>query len=375
MKGKLVAFNGTGLPLEFLEYPVGVIDEGEILVRNLYTTLCGSDIHTYCGVRSEICPTVLGHEIVGEIIAIGDSHPGLDLCGETLHIGDIITWSIFSSNPNSAYAKQGIPQKGDNLFKYGHALLRDADAFHGGLAEYCRLRVNTGILKLPLSLPLPIAATINCATATVAGSIRMAGDLQGKQVLIFGMGLLGMTCAAMCREAGASWIGSADISEKRLNDSILFGADETFNMAGREQDEVVKLVKEKIKGRGIDVVFDMSGAPSAMETGLDLLGIGGYAVWIGAVFRNRKIQVDAERIIRNLITIKGLHNYNFEDLKYALEFLNGNHDKYPFGNVVEKEFGLKDAEQAFEYAIANKPLRVGIRIQHNVEDHKTAVTK
>ncbi|TZF83176.1 zinc-binding dehydrogenase [Pedobacter sp. BS3] len=359
--GKLIAFNGSGQPLELKEYPVGPLKTGEILVKNRYTTLCGSDIHTYCGVRQEACPTVLGHEIVGEIIEIAPGHPGTDYNGDKLQPGDIITWSIFSSDPNSTFSLEGIPQKGDKLFKYGHALIRENDPFHGGLAEYCVLRADTGILKIPASLPLPIAATLNCAVATVAGALRTAGGLTGKNVLIFGMGMLGVSCAAMCKEAGAAWVGAADVSDKRLEDALAFGADELIKMH-EDNTDVVELLKSKFPKKGADVVFDMSGSPDAMELGMDVLAIGGCAVWIGAVFKNRKVALDAEKIIRNLHTIKGLHNYNFDDFKYALDFLEKSWQKYPFDTVVDEEFSLEDAQQAFEYAIACKPLRVGIRI-------------
>ncbi|HMR18886.1 MAG TPA: zinc-binding dehydrogenase [Sphingobacterium sp.] len=356
-KGKLIAFNGSGLPLEIQEHQLSALGEGEILVKNRYTTLCGSDIHTYCGVRQEACPTVLGHEIVGEIVEINAAHPGVDDNGQQLKTGDIITWSIFSSNPQSVFSQEGIPQKGDDLFKYGHAKITNGDAFHGGLAEYCVLRRNTGILKIPALMPLPIAATLNCAIATVAASLRMAGDLTGKNVLIFGMGLLGVACIAMCREAGAAWVGAADVSDERLRHAKRFGADHVADSSTSSE-----MLKKQFIKKGVDVVFDMSGSPVAMELGMDVLAIGGIAVWVGAVFKNRKIAIDAEKVIRNLHTIKGIHNYNFDDFKYALDFLEKNWQKYPFDTVVEREFDLKDAEQAFEYAVSQKPLRVGIRI-------------
>lgn len=360
-KGKLIAFNGSGRSLEYQDHVLSPLKNGQILVRNRYTTICGSDIHTYCGLRQEACPTVLGHEIVGEILEIDPSHPGIDDNGETLAVGDLITWSIFSSDPQSIYAKEGIPQKGTDLFKYGHARITDEEAFHGGLAEYCVLRPNTGVLKLPAAMPLPVAAPLNCAIATVAAAIRLAGDLSGKNVMVLGMGLLGAACVAMCKEAGAIWVGAADISNERLEHVKGFGANFVLNTKAVDGKSIDELKSKFIK-KGVDVVFDMSGSPDAMEMGLGILAIGGTAIWVGAVFNTRKICIDAEQLIRNLHTIKGIHNYNFEDFKYALSFLEKNWQKYPFETVVEQEFRLEDAEKAFEYAVTHKPLRVGIRI-------------
>ena len=357
----LMVFNGPGQPLEERSFPLPVLRPGEVLIKNKFTTICGSDLHTYCGKRTEPCPSVLGHEIIGEIAAIDPAHCGKDQKGSGLEIGDMVTWSVFSSDPESYYAQHGMPQKGDHLFKYGHAQVKTSDAFHGGLSEYCVLKPGTAILKIPATLPLPVAATINCAIATVAGALRVSGDLKNKNVLVLGMGLLGLTCTAMCKDAGAAWVGTADIESRRLAQSKEFGASDTFLLTDNPA-ALIHTVKEKLVRCGADIVFDMSGSPEAMETGLDLLAVGGIAVWVGAVFKTRKVQVDAEKIIRGLITIRGLHNYNYEDLVYALDFISRNWSHYAFDKVVAKTFSLAEANEAFEYALKEKPLRVGIRI-------------
>lgn len=360
--GRAAIFKGAGEPIEIKRFLLRSLQPGEILVENLYTTLCGSDIHTYCGIRKEPCPTVLGHEIVGRVVEIENTHMGLDYSGEVLYPGDIITWSIFASDPASHNASIGMPQKGDHLFKYGHTLIGDDDAFHGGLADYCVLRAHTALLKIPAYIPIPVAATLNCAIATVAGALRMAGGLKDKNVLIFGTGMLGICCSAMCKDAGAKWVGGIDLSSKRLNYSLSFGVDEIFVMEQNGYGDIINQIKSRLPKMDIDVVFDISGAPDAMEAGIELLTIGGQAIWIGAVFNNRKVNIDAENVIRKLITIKGLHNYNYEDFAYALDFLKANWNKYPFSSIIEKEFKLEDTDAAFEYAITHKPLRVGIRI-------------
>jgi len=359
--GKQMTFNGPGRPMQLLETSVPELKEGEVLIKNIFTTICGSDLHTYCGKRKEACPTILGHEIVGEVIQVAPGHPGVDYRQSPLSPGTLVTWTIFSSDPQSGNSLKGMPQKGDDLFKYGHALLTGQDVFHGGLSEYCILKHGTCILTIPSTVPIPVAATINCAIATVAGSLRMAGELQHKNVLIFGMGLLGLTCAAMCREAGAATIMAADIDAKRLEEAMKFGVDDTI-LFDPGNNSSINDIREKFSMKEADIVFDMSGSPDAMEAGLDVLSIGGTAVWIGAVFNTRKLQIDPEKIIRRILTIKGLHNYNYDDFVYALDFIEANWEKYRFDQVIEKEFSLEKANEAFEYALTHKPLRVGVRI-------------
>ena len=347
----LIVFNGSGKVLEEIEIAIPILNPGEILVQNLYTTICGSDLHTFCGLRNEAVPTVLGHEIVGEVLAFHPQHNQKDYLGNPLEIGDRVTWSIFASNADSERAKEGMPQKADGLFKYGHAKVTSADALHGGLSTHCVLKHGTTVLKISKEIPLKVAATINCAVATVAGAVRLSGSLQGKKVLISGVGLLGLVCAAMCSANGAKEVHVADVNEERLKLAQAFGANVQHLL-----DQNAEIPAD------IDVAFDMSGSPDAMEMGLATLTIGGTAVWIGAVFKAREVKVNAERIVRNLITIKGLHNYNYDDFVQAVTFIETNHTKFPFEKLVSAEFSLKDAESAFNYAVADKPIRVGINI-------------
>ncbi|RZL51038.1 MAG: alcohol dehydrogenase [Pedobacter sp.] len=351
---QVMLFNGPDRQLEAKNFDIPSLKEGEILVENLYTTICGSDIHTFTGMRQELCPTVLGHEIVGKIIAINVQHSGTDLRGKTLAPGDRVTWTVFSSDPSSVNALAGMPQKGKGLFKYGHALATNTDALNGGLSQLCILKQHTGILKIDELIPLSVAATLNCSVATAAGALRLAGHVKGKRVLITGMGHLGITCASMCKTAGAKWVAAADVSADRLAQSAKFGVDEQFNLNNGNETIMMSEL--------FDIVIDMSGSPAAMEIGVDKLSIGGLAIWVGAVFNTRKVAINPEAIIRSLISIKGLHNYNLSDFCYAVEFMEQNWKTFPFEKIVDQEFELKKSDEAFRYAIAHKPLRVGIKI-------------
>jgi len=353
--GRAALFEGAGKPFRMVDGIVPAIVEGEILVRNCYTTLCGSDIHTFCGHRHEPGEVVLGHEIVGDILWLPPEREITDFRGEPVKIGDRITWSIFAVPPGVKAPRPDMPQKSEHLFKYGHAPATKEDLFNGGLADYCVLRPNTAFLKISPEIPLKVAATISCAHATVTGALRIAGDIKGKNVLIFGAGLLGISCAAMCREAGAKWIGLIDNDEVRLAWGDKFGTDELFTFP---KDSGCA----DFPWRNADIVFDMTGHPEAMKAGIESLALGGCAVWIGAVFPAAPVPVDAQRIVRHVLEIKGLHNYNYDDFVNAAVFIENNYRKYPFEDLVEKEFMLDEVEKAFIYASERKPVRVGILI-------------
>jgi putative phosphonate catabolism associated alcohol dehydrogenase len=354
--GKAVLFNGQGKPFEFISRSLPAIKPGEILVKTLYTTICGSDIHTYCGRRQEPPHVVLGHEIVGDILWIDPAHQKVDLRGNAIGIGDRITWSIFAVPEGIVAPRQDMPQKSEQLFKYGHHLAEGDDVFNGGLAEYCILRANTATIKIASSIPPKVAATINCAHATVTGALRVAGNMANKKVLVFGAGLLGLSCIAMCKEAGAASVNSTDVDSGRLQWGKRFGADFLYPFSSAVNET------NSLPWPEADIVFDMTGNPQAMKAGIDSLALGGSAVWIGAVFPAETVSIDAQKIVRKVLTIRGLHNYNYEDFLNAVSFIENNYKKYPFEMLVEKEFMMEDIDEAFVFASEKKPVRVGIKI-------------
>ncbi len=356
---KTALFISPDEPLQISDILIPTVGDGEILVKNEYTTLCRSDLNTFCGKRIEKTPTILGHEVVGRIISTGKGAPETDVRGDQLQPGDRITWAIFASDPASEMAKKGIPQKAPGLFKYGHEKVTADSTLHGGLSEFTLLRKNTPVIKISENIPLPVAATINCAVATVAGSLRLAGNIAGKNVLVSGAGMLGIVACAMCRTKGANSVFALDINVERLNKTKLFGANKTSIPEALENSIADEYGSLKI----FDVVLEYSGNPLAMEQTLDYLGIGGLAIWVGAAYPARSTRIDAEKVVRSLLTIKGLHNYNEDDLVDAVQFIEENHYLFPFESVVYNGFSLTEANEAFQYAITENPFRTGISIR------------
>lgn len=357
---KLAVFRGSGQPMTLETTPVPGLREGEILVRNEYTTLCRSDLNTFSGKRTEKTPTILGHEIVGVIAALGPGAPAQDGLGTELRLGQRVTWAIYASDPSAWLSRQGIPQKAPGLFKYGHEPITPESTLHGGLAEFCVLRRHTPVVVLAAPMPLPLMALINCSVATVAGSLRLAGPLAERNVVVAGAGMLGVIACAMCRRAGARRVVAVDIDDGRLALVKEFGADLTMKFQPGVR--IKELVADSLPGEPVAVALDYSGVPETMEALIDLLGIGGTAVFIGATFPQRALQINAEHLIRKVQTIKGLHNYNEADFTAAVRFMEENHAGFPFGRLVHEQFDLDTVNEAFQYALESGAYRIGVRI-------------
>lgn len=328
---------------------------GEALVALTYATICTSDLHTYYGRREGPRPSILGHEMIGKIVEAG---PGgvRDYYGDLLKVGDTVTWSVYAHDHEGEMARKGIPQKSKGLFKYGHEKLKGDHLLSGGFASHCRLKEGTDIFKLPPDLAPRAAAPINCTHATIAGALRLAGDLTGKNVLVIGAGMLGLSACAMSREAGAGRVWAMDIVGDRLETSLRFGVDAYLD-ARLPADDTTDWVS---KHGGVDVVIETSGVASAMEMGLALLNIGGISVWVGAVYTQRSLQLEAEQVVRKILTIKGLHNYTPKDLATAVRFVVANQHRYPFEELVGEEFRLSELDRAFSAANELGYYRVGV---------------
>ena len=354
---RAVVYRGPGEPLRIEQVSLPRLAEGEVLVRIRCCTLCGSDLHTYSGRRGTPTPTILGHEILGEVVDCGGSVSGFE--GKPLGKGERVTWSIAASCGDCFYCRHDLPQKCEHLFKYGHEKMSAAHPLSGGLAEYCHLARGTAIVRIPDELPDEAACPVNCATATVAAALRYAGLAAGETVLIQGAGMLGLTAAAMAARLGAREVLVCDVDPGRLALAARFGATQTIDVSAGEE-TLRKSVASATDGRGVDVAIELSGAPNAMADGLATLRIGGRYILVGAVFPAPPVPVDAESIVRRLIRIQGLHNYTPQDLAAAVAFLKDSHERYPFEELVEKRYTLDEAPAAFQEALDQRMLRVAV---------------
>lgn len=278
--------------------------------------------------------------------------------GTPIAVGDRVTWAIFACDPSSEWSRRGMPQKSVGRFKYGHEPLTEDCTLHGGLSEYTVLRPHTSVIRLGDEVPVQVGAMVNCAVATVAGALRMAGDLGGRSVLVSGAGMLGVLACAMAKRNGASRIWATDIQSERLEIARAMGADGTIRIRPEQEQAYAELASQD----PFDVVIEVTGVPSAMENTLERLNVGGTAVWVGACYPARRVEIDAEHVLRNLLTIRGLHNYNHDDFRVAAEFVEHHHRGFPLRDLVHDDFRLEDANLAFQCGLESSYFRVGVHL-------------
>ncbi|MEO1995482.1 MAG: zinc-binding dehydrogenase [Planctomycetaceae bacterium] len=355
-----MVFTAVGHPLQRRTVPLPTAASDQCLIRIQLTTLCGSDLHSHSGQRPTPRPIILGHESIGVVCRQPGDAACTDATGQPLAAGDRVTWCLVDHCGQCFYCERGLPQKCESMVKYGHRRFTDSDPLSGGLATHCLLGPRSSLFRVPNSIPDRVACPANCATATAAAACRTAGPLSGQTVLVQGCGLLGLTTTAMARVAGADRVIVTDTNAQRLDSAAAFGASHTICLT-EASSQLEPLIRDVSQGRGADIVFEMSGSPAAISSGLKLLRIGGSYIWVGSVFPSEAVPIHAEDIVRGMLRIEGVHNYQPQDLQHGLTFLEHHGQQFPFASLVAHTFPLEEANEAFAYAAQHSVFRVAIQ--------------
>lgn len=339
--GRIAVYDAPGKPFELRSFPIRPPRAGEALVKVRMSTICRSDIHSYLGHRPNPCPGVLGHEIIGDIVALG-ADITRDMRGDALAPGDRVTWSEYFVPPGSETLE--LPQKAPGVDKYGHMAVSTDPHHHGGFGEYCYILPRSWILKLPAELTDEEATPINCGVATVISIVENAGLRAGETVVVQGLGLLGLYAAAVCKARGARRVIGVDGVQSRRELARRFGADE----AAAKNTEAA------------DVVIEVCGDPSVIPDGIDCLRTGGRYVLGGVVNPGSFVRIDANQILRKLVMLRGVHNYHPRNLAEALDFVVANRKRFPFHDLVDGKYRLEEVGKAMQDAAERRVLRAAI---------------
>ena len=113
-KCRAAVFHKVGDPISMEHFKIPqCLEPGAALCRVRMSTICGSDLHTICGRREEPTPIILGHEVIGDIVALGAGQDS-DGFGDKLKVGDRVTWPVIASCGSGSscfFCERQLPQK------------------------------------------------------------------------------------------------------------------------------------------------------------------------------------------------------------------------------------------------------------------------
>jgi len=250
--------------LDLLEVPRPEAGAGQVVVRVLATSLCGTDNHIYRWddwAQGRIRPPrIIGHELCGEVVEVGPNVSAVAV-GDYVAAESHITCAVcFQCRTGNAH-----------VCKDYRILGIDED---GAYAEFVRLPERV-LWKTAREVPPELA----CLQEPLGNSVHAAlvEDVTGQSVLITGCGPTGLFAAAVARTAGAGLIIASDVSEYRLELARKLGVDQAIN----PNTDDVDLIGRATNGEGVDVALEMSGSPVAVHKCFRYVKNGGRVTLFG----------------------------------------------------------------------------------------------
>lgn len=316
------------------------IRNNEVLIKVKYAGICGTDLHIYEGLHPRArTPLVMGHEISGVIEEIKSNK-------KDIKIGDRVVINPLISCENCFPCSEGIPHLCPNLNLVG------IDR-NGGFTEYVKVRADK-VYRIPDSLPMDLAALME-PVAVAVHAVRKSKLSLGDKVAVIGGGPIGQLIAQICKLNGASLVVMLEINLERVNFAKNFGI-----ITGTSPEESIKKVKEITKGKGADIVYEAVGIQDTYSYTTDLVKVGGKIIAVGAA--SKPIALDLWKIYFEELKIIGIHVYEPEDIKIAIDLLN----RYPkiFQPFISKVIELKDLQVELK-RIANgavKSMKVLVKV-------------
>jgi threonine dehydrogenase-like Zn-dependent dehydrogenase len=339
-------------PVAVREYPVTPPPPGAILVRIDRATICGTDIHAWQGLMSKVydieLPIILGHEMVGRIVAFGDG-PHVDSAGTPLAEGDRVVWDHEACG-HCYYCT--VERMGTLCVDRRIGFLVNADRephFHGGFAEYSYVWPKSGRLRVPDEVQSDWASASSCALRTVINAWDQLGVVDYRHtVVIQGAGPLGLFATAVAAAQGPKRLVVIGGPAARLEIAKAWGADAVISVDEHPDPlERRALVLEETDGRGGDVVGEFSGGRGAVAEGIGLAALNGRYAVVGTVGGGEQV-VPAHEIVHKNLTIKGTLSAEIDAYYKALEFLRTYRDRFDWDLMMGTTYGLDDLTTGLE---------------------------
>ena len=301
-----------GKPLETREYPDPEPKDEEVLLRVEAAGVCHSDVHIWDGYfdlgeerrislesRGVHLPFTMGHEIAGEVAALGPHASGVK-------VGDKVV-----AYPWIGCGECAVCRKGEELLCLNPRTLGTRRA--GGYGTH--VIVPNGRYLLPHEgVPQGLAATYTCSGITAFSALKKTRGHLGADdhLVIIGAGGVGGSAVHIAPAAVEGKVIVADIDGQKRAQARQMGAVATIDNAAPD---AVKQVMEATDG-GAAVAIDFVGSPKTMEFGVNILRKGGKLVMVGLY--GGACPISTVLFPFKMMTIEGSYVGTLEDLKELL---------------------------------------------------------
>jgi len=340
---------GYDEPLELRSLPIPELEPMAAIVRVEVSTMCGTDVHIWRGEYAAAglskLPLVMGHEIVGRIVALG-SQRRVDALNRPLAEGDLVAWAYAWCG--SCYwctiAKQ--PTACENARMYGWGPADQPPYITGGFSEYAYIMPQCSILKVPDGLDPAVAASATCAFRTIVHGYEKIGRVETTDtVVIQGSGPVGLFALAYAIQSGARQTIVIGAPSARLEIARKWGADVVYDVAATSAPDRREQILGLTEGRGADLVVECSGAGAAFVEGMDLLRRGGRYLVIGAS-EPHPVEIRPTYFNLRQLTVAGTMSGDVSHYYKALSFLRDHQDRFSFHDLLGSRYPLSDVGDA-----------------------------
>jgi threonine 3-dehydrogenase len=324
--------------LELRDVPEPEIGINDVLVRVTVTGICGTDLHindwdewAQGAVRT---PLTIGHEFVGEVVAIGanvnDFAPGDRVSGEGhLVCGRCRNCMAGRRHLCAATESVGVTRP-------------------GAFAELISLPM-TNLWHHADDIPDEVAAIFDPLGNAVHAALKFR--VLGEDVLIAGAGPIGQMAAAVVRHAGARHVVITDVNPGRLEQAAAMGVTRAVDIG---EESLADVQRELGMTEGFDVALEMSGQPSAVQDIIANMAHGGRVALLG--IPTADFPIDWNTVVFNMLTLRGIFGREMYETWYAMTvMLQSGLDISP---VITHRFSHRDHDEAFATAASGRAGKV-----------------
>jgi threonine 3-dehydrogenase len=286
--------------LSLVDVPKPEIGINDVLIKVDRTGICGTDVHIYkwddWARRTIPVPMVVGHEFVGEIVAVGsnvaDFHPG-DLVSGEGHVVCGRCRNCLAGRRHLCAHTKGI---GVNR--------------PGAFAEYIALPC-TNVWTHDPGIDRDVASIFDPFGNAVHTALQF--PVLGEDVLITGAGPIGIMAVAVVRHAGARHVVITDVNPYRLELAKKMGATLALDV---RQESVAGAQKNLGMKEGFDIGLEMSGNATAFRDMLANMSHGGKIAMLG--IPEKEMAIDWNMVVFNMLTIKGIYGREMYETWYQM---------------------------------------------------------